>query len=405
MLVNVKNKLRYLWDTEWEIGEKASFFWPIVIFVALGYTTLELFFRVGNPNPPLGFDELVLMLRGNLSVDAPLLVKTYFPYLWIGVVASCFIFRVYFIVSSYAASLQMFNRRKLHTEMAMYVISAVIVMISTFVLFRLLGFVTWLLGMGFHTGVESMDALTHYLSQLIDTHIPTIVHLPYPLALLFLILGFNVSSLAGYFIHWLTHQSRFLWLTVHRPHHMPEILHPIGVPLAFNFGFLLAIPHVLFSVFFAKLFYEGSLLMETTLVLIFYYHFEIFNHLSTHYHMAYHNKLVRFFSDITGSGIYHYMHHTSEEGKETVNLGGGFFMLWDRLFRTFEQPPALPPRTGLTNNPVFVRNPFRVTFSGFAQIWYEMKHNKHWKTRWLILFGDVYYKPPVTKEYLILGYQ
>jgi sterol desaturase/sphingolipid hydroxylase (fatty acid hydroxylase superfamily) len=137
------------------------------------------------------------------------------------------------------------------------------------------------------------------------------------------------------------------------------------------------------------------------MILIFYYHFEIYNHLATHYHIAYKNKFVRFFSELTGSGIYHYTHHTSEPGKLTVNLGGGLFMFWDRIFGTFEAPPETPPKTGLTGNPDVHMNPWRITFSGFAQVAYELKHNKSWSTRIKILFGDVYYKPPLTKEFLI----
>ncbi len=401
---SLKNRLRHWWEVDWSVSGPSNHFYMLVIVIALGYTFMELFLKIGNPGIQLGISDFIRLLRGQISYEAPALVKQIFPYIWVVLVLSCYIFRVYFIISSYFISLKMFDRQKFQRDFLVYILSVVLVVASTILLFRLIGLIYWLSGNGFHNGVMVLENMSDYFTRFIQKNVPTFVELPYPLALLTVLLGLTISSLGGYFIHWLTHQSRLLWLTVHRPHHMPEILHPVGIPLAFNFDFILIIPGLLFNVVFTKLVYSGSLLLETTLILIFYYHFEIFNHLSTHYHTAYHNKFVRFFSDLTGSGIYHYVHHTSEVGKETVNLGGGIYLLWDRIFGTFELPKPIQPDKGLSGNPKILMNPFRVTFSGFAQIWYEWKHNRSWKTRWLILFGNVFYKPPITKEYLILGY-
>lgn len=400
----IRTRLRNYWDADWSAFSPSKKMYGIVIVVAFVYPFTELFMKTGNPGLKFGLDDLIALLRGQVSYQAPAVVKTVFPYVWILVVLSCYLFRVYMIISSYFISLKVFDRHKFQREFWTYLSSAVVVFASTFLFFRLVGLIALLFGHPFESGVKSVELAVNAIQHFINTHVPTLVELPYPLALLSILLGLSLSSLGAYFVHWLTHQSRFLWLTVHRPHHMPEILHPIGAPLAFNFDFLLVLPGLVFNVFFAKLFYSGSLLLETTLVLTFYYHFEIFNHLPTHYHFAYTNKIVRFFSDLTGSGIYHYMHHTSEKGRETVNLGGGIFMLWDRIFGTFIMPGEEPPVTGLSGNPQTVMNPLRITFSGFAQILYELKHNRDFKTRWRILFGGVFYKPPVSKEYLILAY-
>ncbi|MBK9329620.1 MAG: sterol desaturase family protein [Sphingobacteriales bacterium] len=404
MITSIKKRLRHWWEVDWNISRPSAHFYLLVVVIAFGYTFMELFLKIGNPGLKIGISDFIRLLQGQISYEAPAIVKQLFPYMWIAGVLSCYIFRVYLIISSYFISMRMFDRQKFQRDFLVYIFSVVLVVAATVLLFRIIGLIYWLSGNGFHNGVMVMENMADRFQYFIYNNIPTLVELPYPVALLTIFLGLTVSSLGGYFIHWLTHQSRLLWLTVHRPHHMPEILHPVGIPLAFNFDFILIIPGLLFNVLFTKLFYEGSLILETTLILIFYYHFEIFNHLSTHYHTAYHNRFVRFFSDLTGSGIYHYVHHTSEVGKETVNLGGGIYLLWDRIFGTFEQPQPTPPNTGLSGNPSILMNPFRVTFSGFAQIWFELKHNHSLKTRWLILFGNVFYKPPVSKEYLILGY-
>lgn len=404
MIRSVKNRLQKWWNDDWTIERPVRRLHLLIIAVALVYAFMEIFMKFGNPGVKFGLEDFIPLLRQQISYKAPAVVKTYFPYLWVAVAVSCFSFRVYMMAATYFAAMKHFEPAKFQRDVLVYLSAALMAIAVTFLLFRTIGFLFWISGHDFATGVHLVQRLVDICTSFVDRHIPTLIALPYPLALLMVLLGFTISSLGGYFVHWLTHQSRLLWLTTHRPHHMPEMLHPLGAPLAFNFDFLLVIPSLIFNVFFAKLFFADALLLETTLVLLFYYHFEIYNHAATHYEVSYHNKLVRFFCDISGSGIYHYMHHTSEEGKDAVNLGGGAFLLWDRIFGTYTQPPAIKPVTGLTNNPTVIMNPLRVNFSGFAQLWYELKHNKELKTRWLILFGSIWYKPPYTKEYLITGY-
>jgi sterol desaturase/sphingolipid hydroxylase (fatty acid hydroxylase superfamily) len=401
MLSAFNRRLREEWDREYEPAGKRSYFIILIIGIAFTYTFLELFWHIGNPGAPVGIREFISLLRGQVSYEAPALIKSIFPYVWIAVVFSCYSFRVYMIITSYFISVKKFGKARFQRDIWVYILSVAGVIIATVLLFRIIGLIFYLSGKGFHNGIYIIEHGAAAFTRFIDSNIPTLVELPYPLAVLMIFAGITLGALGGYFIHWLTHYSRVLWLTVHRPHHMPEILYPVGIPLAFNFDFVLVLPGLLFNVVFTKFFYTGPLILENSLILVFYYHFEIYNHLATHYHIAYKNKVVRFFSDLTGSGIYHYMHHTAEPGKLTVNLGGGLFMFWDRLFGTFEMPGPEPPKTGLTGNPKVRMNPWRVTFSGFAQIGYELKQNKGWKERWMILFGDVYYKPPVTKEYLI----
>ncbi len=98
------------------------------------------------------------------------------------------------------------------------------------------------------------------------------------------------------------------------------------------------------------------------------------------------------------------MHHSSKPGDEMINLSSGPLQVWDRLFGTYRAPYAETPEVGLTNNPVIKMNPFRIILSGVAQLTYELRMNKGWLTRWRVIFGDIYYQPPITKDFLILGY-
>jgi sterol desaturase/sphingolipid hydroxylase (fatty acid hydroxylase superfamily) len=358
---------------------------------------------MGNPGVQFGIQDFIPFLRNQVAYQAPEWVKTFFPYIWIVVAVSCYGFRVFIIIYSYFASQKMYGATTFQRDFLVYLTAAVMAIAAVFVLFRVIGVLFWLSGGLYSNGINLMSIVVQNCSLMVQTHVPTLVELPYSMALVMVLMGLTLSSLAGYFVHWLSHQSRFLWLITHRPHHVPEILHPIGAPLAFNFDFLLVFPALIFNVLFTKLFFVEPLILETTIVLIFYYNFEIFNHSASHYEFAYRNKFVRFFSDISGNGVYHYMHHTSEEGKDAVNLGGGFLLLWDRLFGTFVQPTEIKPKTGLTNNPKIRMNPFRINFSGFAQLGYELKYNKDWLIRLRIIFGSIWYKPPFTKDYLVIS--
>jgi hypothetical protein len=54
--------------------------------------------------------------------------------------------------------------------------------------------------------------------------------------------------------------------------------------------------------------------------------------------------------------------------------------------------------------PTMKLNPFRIIFSGLAQMVYELRMNRDWLTRMKIIFGGIYYVPPITKDFLVIGY-
>jgi hypothetical protein len=46
-------------------------------------------------------------------------------------------------------------------------------------------------------------------------------------------------------------------------------------------------------------------------------------------------------------------------------------------------------------------NPFRLAFSGIAQLIYELYMNKGAGTRFRILFGPSEYEPPISRDYAV----
>ena len=307
-----------------------------------------------------------------------------------------------FAVASFVVSLRKFGREKFVPIFMAHFLSNLVAMAAGFLLFALFGALAYALGYRYELGADLVSNGYHQVLDFLKAHIPTLIVLPYPVALA---LGILFGSLPGFFSHWLSHHSRLCWYVAHRCHHTAEIMHPVGVgPFMFLPEIFGSLPAVLLTAISTKLFYYEPLLAETLVLGALGIMLEKFNHTTAFYDFAYRNPVVRWLSAYFGNGVYHYMHHTSKEGEEIVNVGGAPFLVWDRIFGTYRTPTEIKPRVGLTNNPHIRLNPFAIVLSGWQQIAYELKMNKSWSTRFWIVFGTVYWAPPISKDFLILGY-
>ena len=102
-----------------------------------------------------------------------------------------------------------------------------------------------------------------------------------------------------------------------------------------------------------------------------------------------------------GSGAYHHVHHSSAHVHRLANIGGGPFMLWDRVFGTYHAPPPERPRMGLTGRPPISLNPLRLAFASFLELAEELRLNRGWGERLRILLGPAGYQPPRRAVYLL----
>ncbi|MBK7184068.1 MAG: sterol desaturase family protein [Bacteroidetes bacterium] len=146
---------------------------------------------------------------------------------------------------------------------------------------------------------------------------------------------------------------------------------------------------------------------ETIMVLffgyaVFYQILEISNHASTFYQPIKNNLVLNFISKIFVTGPYHVLHHSSYEEHAMANLGGNIG-IWDFVFGTYCELPEQVPPFGLTNQPALELSAMAIVFGGLQQLFYELKHNKDFKTRFNIIFGGIYYKPPITKDFLMIA--
>ena len=402
---NTKPWLSRLWNFEYK-PQKSHFIiiLALVALIAIAYPIYEVFFNAPTSQPTFTISKYIAATSGETPLpQGPERLRAIFPQLWLGMAFICIAIRIAVIFTSYFQSKKTYGERKFITHFVTYLSSFVIAIIGGLLLLQLSGWLAGAFGFTLHDGKHFFAELTQRTETFISSRVPTLFH--YNSYWLALCLAFLFSRLPGYVVHWLCHKSRLCWYVLHRAHHTPEYLHPLAAPPAFVFDFLLMIPSVLVMASISKLFYIRPMFMEASIWFLFGYCLEIFNHAQIHYEFAYRNPIVRNLCRLYGdSGVYHLVHHSAKPNDQMVNLGGGTLQVWDRIFGTYRKPYEKLPEIGLTNSPKIILNPLRIIFSGIAQIAYELWMNKSFKVKFKILFGSVDYKPPISKDFLIVGY-
>lgn len=399
--------LKKLWnfgfDTSFVKKVERKFIFLLLLAIAVVYPIVEVGFSSGNA--VFGFDLMYYFEKlksGHVFSLSYGSFEENFPHIWILLAFGCILFRTSIIVHSYYLSKKEIGEVAFNQVFMRGLSAFVVGSLGGVALLLILGGLAWATGLVDQLTLNPVGNLADAIKVFFTVWIPTVFEVKsYPLAI---ILSIILGALPGYFIHWLSHISRFFWLTTHRAHHVMEYLFPIANPAAFNFGFLLSIPGLLVSITASKFIYHEPLVMEMAIWGLIAYYVEIFNHSIAHYRFAYSNPFIRNWCRVFGGGgTYHLCHHSAFPQDHNVNLGGGPFLIWDRLLGTYRKPYPEAPPLGLTNQPEIIWNPLRISFSGIVQLWYEWKMNKDWRIRWKIIFGSIWYKPPVTKDFLIVG--
>ncbi len=365
----------------------------IVVFAGLGYVIVEVLL-LGHPGGiSIGIKERLTDLSGRDWL------KPYFSKWWLALAVFCATFRFSVIVSAYLMSKKKYDKNFFNLNFLTNFTTFITAFLFNIIFLFILGKVLIIVGVQLEKGVNIFERGVIWYENFITTNIPTIVDVKsYPLAI---VLTVFVAGLPGYFSHWLSHTSRFFWLVFHRSHHYPVYLNPIAAPPAYAFEFIMVLTHAMIAVLVSKLIYTEPLIMEMSLWYLIGYCMEIFNHSIVHYEFAYNNIIVRNLCRLFGDrGVYHLVHHSAFKQDQNINFSGSPFNFWDRVFGTYRKPYKEPPPIGLTDNPPIYMNPFRIIFGGCVQLIYELKNNSNIKTRFKILFGNVYYMPPITKDYL-----
>ena len=127
---------------------------------------------------------------------------------------------------------------------------------------------------------------------------------------------------------------------------------------------------------------------------------EVFNHTEATYYSTLGGPQRRFWFHFLGCGAWHLVHHSSAEEHRLANIGGGPFMLWDRAFGTYHEPPARKPAMGLTGRPPLRMSPLRLALAGHVEMVQELMRNGSWRDRARILLGPSTFQPPVRVNHL-----
>ena len=189
------------------------------------------------------------------------------------------------------------------------------------------------------------------------------------------ILAFVFIDLVFYIYHRLSHRVRLLW-AIHMSHHSSEEMNfAVSLRQAW-FAPLSKLP------FFAVLPLLG---MDPTIVVIA-------GVISTLWGVVGHTQIVDKLGPlelIFNTPSHHRVHHGAN--KEYIDKNyGNLFIIWDKMFGTFE-PEQAPVKYGLVNN-VNTFNPVKITFMGWGAILRDIRKAKSAKEALLLIFG-----PPNTR--------
>ena len=189
------------------------------------------------------------------------------------------------------------------------------------------------------------------------------------------VLAFVLIDLVFYIYHRLSHRVRLLW-AIHMSHHSSEEMNfAVSLRQAW-FAPLSKLP------FFAVLPLLG---MDPTIVVIA-------GVISTLWGVEGHTQIVDKLGPlelIFNTPSHHRVHHGAN--KEYIDKNyGNLFIIWDKMFGTFE-PEQAPVKYGLVNN-VNTFNPVKITFMGWGAILRDIRKAKSAKEALLLIFG-----PPNTR--------
>ncbi|MEJ8800630.1 sterol desaturase family protein [Pontibacter sp. H249] len=188
--------------------------------------------------------------------------------------------------------------------------------------------------------------------------------------------GFIVCFIAvdfcRYWAHRISHEQRLWWAT-HVTHHSSEkmnfaISFRTSWTTPIKFLFFLPVPFLGFDPLTFFICHQLAVLYQ------FWVHTEIIK------------KMPAPFEYFFVTPSHHRVHHGSDVKYLDKNYGSTF-IIWDRMFGTFQKEEE-HPTYGLTT-PVKSYNPVYLVFHEWVDIWHDLKHAKSPKEVWAILF-----KPP-----------
>ncbi len=181
-----------------------------------------------------------------------------------------------------------------------------------------------------------------------------------------------VFDFFSYWAHRISHQQRFWWAT--------HVVHHSGEQYNLTVSFRLSWVQHLKLVFFLP-------------VALFGFHpviFFVVNQIAVLFQFWVHTEYIRrmhpIIEYIFATPSNHRVHHGTQ-GKYINKNYAATFIIWDRLFGTY-QAEQEQVKYGVTTNIERKSNPVHINFHEFADIFKDIKSASNWKLRFFYLFGN-----------------
>ncbi|WP_394758761.1 sterol desaturase family protein [Flavobacterium sp.] len=193
------------------------------------------------------------------------------------------------------------------------------------------------------------------------------------------IIAFIVIDFQGYWTHRWSHQINFFW-NKHAIHHSSE---------EFNLACALRQSVSSFINLFTFLLIPAALLGVPAQVIAITLPIQFFSQFW--YHTRYINK-IGFLEKIIVTPSHHRVHHAINPEYMDKNHSQ-IFIIWDKLFGTFqEELPNVPPVYGITR-PAETWNPIKINFQHLSVLIKDAWHAENWKDKFRIWFMPTGWRP------------
>ena len=188
------------------------------------------------------------------------------------------------------------------------------------------------------------------------------------------VLTFILIDLVFYIYHRMSHRVRFLW-TVHMSHHSSE---EMNFAVSFRQAWFGPISKIPFFMVLPILGLDPLMIAVAGVV-------------STLWGVVGHTQIIGKLGPLEwvfNTPSHHRVHHGSNPEYIDKNYGN-LFIIWDRIFGTFEAENK-PVEYGLVNN-VNTFNPIKITFMGWEKLFKDIRNSESLKETIGLIFG-----PPET---------
>jgi sterol desaturase/sphingolipid hydroxylase (fatty acid hydroxylase superfamily) len=176
----------------------------------------------------------------------------------------------------------------------------------------------------------------------------------------------------SYWAHRISHSQRFWWAT--------HIVHHSGEKYNLTVSFRLSWVQHLKIIFFVPAMFIGfhPIIIFVTNQIAVLFQFWV--------HTEYIRKLHPVIEYIFATPSNHRVHHGSQEQYIDRNFGATF-IIWDRMFGTYE-PEGAKVAYGLTSNIDHKANPLHINFHEYKEMWRDVKAAKTLKDKFYMVFGS-----------------